>query len=150
MAADPLDLSPLPEDQRLAFYGALFAMSAGDGDMDESEDDRIFESLDLGGLSPDARKQVFKLAIQPPPLERGLLAFREADLDLRRALLLNLIDVVLADGIIEPAEHVGLHEAREVLGISRDDMGDLHEAAHRAQSATDVRRPIRPAPRAEG
>ena len=145
-APDALDLSPLPESDRLAFYGALFAMSAADRDMDESEDDRIFESLDLGGLSGDARKRVFQLAIQPPPLERCLLTFRDADLELRRALMLNLIDVVLADGLIEPAEHVGLHEAREVLGLDRDDMATLHDRAFEAQS-TDVNRPIRPVPR---
>ena len=144
---DTLDLSSVSEEERLAFYGALFAMSAADRDMDEAEDDRIFDSLDLGGLSPDARKRVLQQAIQPPPLERCLLKFKGADAELRRALLLNLLDVVLADGIIEPAEHVGLHEAREILGITRDDMGLLHEMAAAAQEdGADVVRPIRPAP----
>ena len=144
---DTLDLGAIPEDQRLAFYGCLFAMSASDRDMDEAEDDRIFESLDLAGLSPEARKRVFQLAIQPPPLERGLLRFRDADAELRRALLLNLLDVVLADGIIEPGEHMGLHEARELLGVSRDDMALLHELAATAQETSeDVKRPIRPTP----
>lgn len=144
-APSTLDLHPLPESQRLSFYGALFAMSAADRDMDESEDDRIFESLDLGDLSGDARKKVFRLAIQPPPLERCLLEFKDADVELRRALMLNLIDVVLADGLIEPAEHVGLHEAREVLGIDRDDMAGLHDLAFAAQAA-EVTRPICPTP----
>ena len=143
---DALDINALPEEDRLLFYAALFAMSAVDRDMDEAEDDRIFESLDLAGLSPEARKHVFQLAIQPPPLERGLLRFRESDAELRRALLLNLLDVVLADGIIEPGEHVGLHEAREILGVSRDDMALLHELAAAAQDADDVKRPICPTP----
>ncbi len=145
-APDPLDLHPIPEDQRLSFYGALFAMSAADRDMDESEDDRIFESLDLNDLSGAARKRVFQLAIQPPPLERCLLQFQDADVELRRALMLNLIDVVLADGLIEPAEHVGLHEAREILGLDRDDVASLHDLAFSAQASDDVSRPIRPAP----
>ena len=144
---DSLDLSPLSEDERLAFYGALFAMSAADRDMDESEDDRIFESLDLGDLSGDARKRVFRLAIQPPPLERCLLQFKGHDVELRRALMLNLIDVVLADGVIEPGEHVGLHEARDVLGLDRDDVSRLHDVAFDAQQTPDdITRPIRPAP----
>ena len=141
-----LDLQSHPEPKRLAFYSALFAMSAADRDMDESEDDRIFETLDLEGLSGEARKQVFQLAIQPPPLERVLLEFRGDDLELRRALMLNLIDIVLADGIIEPGEHVGLHEARQVLGIDRDDMSDLHDLAHAIQSQQDVKRPVCPEP----
>ena len=143
---DTLDLNALSEDDQLAFYGALFAMSAADTDMDEAEDDRIFESLDRDALSPDARKRVLQMAIAPPPLERCLLRFKDADTELRRALLLNLLDVVLADGIIEPGEHVGLHEAREILQISRDDMALLHETATAAQDATDVHRPIRPTP----
>ena len=142
-----LDLSALSEDLRLSFFGALFAMSAADRDMDETEDDRIFESLDLNNLSPDARKQILQLAINPPPLERCLLEFKDSDIELKRALFLNLLDVVLADGLIEPAEHVSLHEAREVLGIARDDMSVLHDLAFSAsQQGSDVRRPIRPTP----
>ncbi|MEL6615036.1 MAG: hypothetical protein AAFQ43_04830 [Bacteroidota bacterium] len=144
-APAPLDLSGLDTDLRLAFYGALFSMSNADRDMDETEDDRIFESLDLSDLDGDARKRILRLAIDPPPLERGLLAFRGQDEGLRQALMLNLIDVVLADGIIEPGEHVGLHEARQVLGLSRDQMSDLHDIAHAAQSIDDLSRPIQPA-----
>ena len=149
MTADALDLHPLAEEDRLSFYGALFAMSAADRDMDESEDDRIFESLDLADLSGDARKRVFQLAIHPPPLERCLLKFKDADVELRRALMLNLIDVVLADGLIEPAEHVGLHEAREILALDRDDVAALHDVAFGLQGSSDVNRPVRPAPLAD-
>ncbi len=149
MSADPerLDLGALSEDQRLSFFGALFAMSAADRDMDETEDDRIFESLDLVELSADARKRILTLAINPPPLERCLLEFKDADMELRRALFLNLLDVVLADGLIEPAEHVSLHEAREILGIDRDDMSVLHGIAFAAsETGSTALRPIRPAP----
>ncbi len=145
-----LDLRTLTEEERLSFYGALFAMSAADRDMDESEDDRIFESLDLTDLSSDARKRVFQLAIHPPPLERCLLKFQGSNVELRRALMLNLIDVVLADGLIEPAEHVSLHEAREILSLDRDDVASLHDLAFSAQTDVgDVQRPIRPIPLAD-
>ena len=144
-APSTLDLSALSEDLQLSFFGALFAMSAADRDMDESEDDRIFESMDLGGLSGDARKKIFRLAIQPPSLERSVLAFKGQDHEVRRALMLNLIDIVLADGIVEPGEHVKLHEAREILGLDRADVSALHDLAHASQGA-DVKRPIRPEP----
>ena len=139
-----LDLSELPESERLAFYGALFAMSAADRSMDESETDRIFESLDLSHLSAEARKQVFAQAIQPPPLERCVLALKHADLSIRRGLMLNLIDIVLADESIEPGEHLGLHQARQILGLSYDEMAHLHDIAYAAQQAGDARiqRPI--------
>lgn len=137
-----LDLSALAEAERLAFYGALFAMSAADRSMDPSETDRIFESLDLSDVSPEGRKRVLAQAIQPPPLERCVLALKDTDLTIRRGLMLNLIDIVLADESIEPGEHLGLHQARQILGLSRDDMAELHNVAYAVQQAGDVIRPI--------
>ncbi|HLT47302.1 MAG TPA: TerB family tellurite resistance protein [Rubricoccaceae bacterium] len=140
-----LDLSGLPEPQRLCFYGALFAMAAADRAIDPVEADRVEENLDLGGLSPEARKQVLSQAIQPPPLERCLLQLKDAPEEIRRGLMLNLIDVVLADDTIEPGEHVGLHQARQILGLSHDDVAALHEAAYVAQqtgASKGLRRPI--------
>ncbi len=146
-AVGSLDLSDLPENLRLAFYGALFAMAAADRSMDEVETERIYESLDLQHLSPHARKQVLAQAIQPPPLERCLLQLKDTDLEVRRALMLNLIDIVLADDAIEPGEHVSLHHARNVLGLSLDDVSDLHDMAYAVQQGAPgatLQRPIRP------
>jgi uncharacterized tellurite resistance protein B-like protein len=140
-----LDLSGLPEPQRLAFYGALFAMSDADRAMDTVETNRIEEMLDLGGLSPEARRQALAQAIQPPPLERCLLQLKDAPQEVRHGLMLNLIDIVLADDAIEPGEHIGLHQARQILGLSHDDVAALHEVAYMAQQSgayRDLRRPI--------
>ena len=142
-----LDLSPLSESQRLAFYGALFAMSDADRSMDTVETDRIYDSLNLQGLSPESRKEVLAQAIHPPPLERCLLQFRGADEEYRRGLMLNLIDIVLADESIEPGEHLGLHQARVLLDLSLDDMASLHEMAYSVQASGGdlaIRRPLRP------
>jgi hypothetical protein len=88
---------------------------------------------------------VLALAIQPPPLERCLLQLKDAPEEVRRGLMLNLIDIVLADDAIEPGEHVGLHQARQILGLSHDDVAALHEAAYLAQqsgASRGLRRPI--------
>ena len=141
-----LDLSGLSESSRLAFYGALFSMSAADDRMVESETDRIFQSLDLAHMSEEARKEVFAHSINPPPLERCLLVFKDADLEFRLALMLNLIDIVLADKSIEPGEHLGLHQARQILDLSLDDTAVLHDMAYTVQNSPEsetVRRPIR-------
>lgn len=140
-----LDLSGLPESQRLAFYGALFAMSAADRSIDSIEMDRVDETLDLGGLSPEARKQVLAQAIQPPPLERCLLQLKDAPEEIRKGLVLNLIDIVLADESIEPGEHAGLHKARQIFGLTHDEVATLHEVAYVAQqtgASKGIRRPI--------
>src|SRR4051812_10503691 len=55
-AAQPLDLTTLPEAQRAAFYGALFAMAAADGAIDKDELQQIFALLDLDGISAGGRR----------------------------------------------------------------------------------------------
>ena len=140
-----LDLSGLSDADRVAFFGALFSMSAADRAMVESETDRIFQSLDLGHMTEEARKEVFAYSINPPPLERNLLVFKDADLEFRRTLMLNLIDIVLADKAIEPGEHVGLHQARQILDLSLDETAVLHDMAYTVQNypeSESVRRPI--------
>lgn len=138
-----LDLSELSEDDQIAFFGALFAISASDQEMNEEEDERIFESLDLVRLSAGARERILQLAIQPIPLERCLLKLASVERDIKRGVMLNLIDVVLADGVVEPGEHVGLHQARQILELTREDVSALHEQAVNADRLT-VKRPLLP------
>ncbi len=141
-----LDLRAYSEADRTAFFSALFAMSAADRDMDETETDRIFQSLDLAHMSEEARKEVFSHSVNPPPLERSLLAFKDQDVEFRKTLMLNLIDIVLADETIEPGEHVGLHQARKILNLSRDETAELHDMAYSVQNSPEsesLQRPIR-------
>lgn len=141
-----LDLSPLTEDELLAFYGALFAMSAADRSIDESETERIFESLHMDELSPEARRRVLAFNIQPPNMEDCLLAVRDAEFSIRRGLMLNLMDIVLADNSIEPGEHEGLIAARQILGVTNAEMVMIHEAAYAIQNNAalkGVKRPFR-------
>jgi len=130
MASAPFQLRSLSEAQQLYFAGALFAMSAADRTMDESETERIISSLDLGGLSEEGRRRVLAQAIVPPALDRCLIEFRDADPAIRAALMRELILVVLADEAIEPPEHIGLHHARQILGLSLDEVATLHDEAY--------------------
>lgn len=137
----PFRLHDLPEPQQVCFAGALFAMSAADREMDDSETERIVAALDLAGLSEDGRRRVLAQAIMPPPLDRCLLEFRDAAPETRCALMRELILVVLADDTIEPAEHIGLHHARQILGLTHEDVAELHDEAYavtlRARGAGD-------------
>jgi uncharacterized tellurite resistance protein B-like protein len=126
----PFRLNNLPESQQLYFAGALFAMSAADRSMDDSETERIIASLDLAELSEDGRRRILAQAIVPPPLDRCLLEFREAPHDVRCALMRELILVVLADEAIEPGEHIGLHHARQILELTLDEVAGLHDEAY--------------------
>jgi uncharacterized tellurite resistance protein B-like protein len=125
-----LDLSGLTERQRLAFYGALFALAAADDAIDERESDQILESLHLEGLSGDARERAFALSISPPSLRTCLDLLKEADESIRRGLMLNLVDVALADGEIEPGEPQTLEAVRVELGISPEEVATMHTYAY--------------------
>ena len=140
-----LDLSSLSERQRLAFYGALFALAAADDSIDESESDQILESLHLEGLSEDARQRAFALSISPPSLRACLDLLKDTDESVRRGLMLNLIDVALADGEIEPGEPQTLEAVREELGISPEDIATMHTYAYHLRehkSSSEIVRPL--------
>lgn len=140
-----LDLSSLSERQRLAFYGALFALAAADDSIDESESDQILESLHLEGLSEDARQRAFALSISPPSLRACLDLLKDTDESIRRGLMLNLIDVALADGEIEPGEPQTIEAVREELGISAEDIATMHTYAYHLREHNeggDIARPL--------
>jgi uncharacterized tellurite resistance protein B-like protein len=128
-----LDLSGLSEQQRLAFYGALFALAAADDTIDERESDQILESLHLEGLSEDARERAFALSISPPSLRTCLDLLQDTDVAIRRGLMLNLVDVALADGEIEPGEPQTLEAVRTALGITPEEVTAMHTYAYQVR-----------------
>jgi uncharacterized tellurite resistance protein B-like protein len=139
-----LDLSGLTERQRLAFYGALFALAAADDTIDERESDQILESLHLEGLSEDARERAFALSISPPSLRTCLDLLKDTDEAIRRGLMLNLVDVALADGEIEPGEPQTLEAVRAELGIPLEEIATMHTYAYqiRERGAGPATRPM--------
>lgn len=146
-APEPLDLSALGEEERLAFYGAMFAVAAADDIINEEESDQILESLALDRLSEDARQRALALSIAPPALQSCLDVFRDADERLRMGLMLNLVDVALADDEIDPGEPMTLEQARIALGVSPEQVEQMHAYAYRIRqharrTRTAITRPM--------
>lgn len=142
-----LDLSALSERQRLAFYGALFALAAADDAIDERESDQILDSLDLSGLSEEARERALALSISPPSLQTCLNVLQDAPESVRLGLMLNLVDVALADEEIEPGEPVSLEVARRTLALSSDQVEAMHTFVYRVRRQAEregvaLRRPL--------
>lgn len=137
---EPLDLSTLTEQQRLAFYGALFAVAAADDSIDESESDQILESLDFNGLSEGSRERALALSIAPPSLQACLDFFADESEDIRLGLMLNLVDVVLADDEIEPGEPMTIEQARVALGVSPEQVEGMHAYAYKVRRETTSKR----------
>ena len=129
-----LDPKSLPENQRLAFYGALFAVAAADDQMQREELELIYEALDTEGLSEEARRRLYAYAIEPPALRDCLQALGDASKPVRHALMLNLVEVAVADYLLSEAEQEALADAQRVLGVN-DEQRDAME-----RYAEEVRR----------
>jgi uncharacterized tellurite resistance protein B-like protein len=133
---EALDMSALTEQQRLAFFGALFAVAAADDRIDEVESDLILESLDMNGLSEVARERALALSIAPPSLQTCLDLFKDANEEIRLGLMLNLVDVVLADDEIEPGEPMTIEQARVALGVTPEQVEGMHAFAYKVRRET--------------
>lgn len=147
MLPEPLDLSGLTETERLAFFGAMFAVAAADDKISETESSQILESLDLSNLSETGRERALAMSISPPSLASCLQHFANADIDLRHHLLLNLVDVILADDEILSGEPLAIEQARTALSIPAERVIEMHEYAFQLRKAAgatieEFRRPL--------
>jgi uncharacterized tellurite resistance protein B-like protein len=114
-----LDLSFLPEAQRVAFYGSMFAIAAADGIWGQDELDLIFQNIHTDGLSERSRNTLWEYLVDAPPLTDCLACFSTSDDQLRCAVMLYMIEIALADRILPADEEEALLQARICLRISQ-------------------------------
>jgi uncharacterized tellurite resistance protein B-like protein len=112
-----LDLISLPEDQRLAFYGSMLAIAAADGIFGRDELDLIFETINTDGLSERGRNTIWDYLIDTPLLSDCIARFSTSNDQVRCALMLYLIEIALADHILDVNEEEALLQARCSLHI---------------------------------
>ena len=113
-----LDLAAIPEQDRLAYYGALYAIANADGHIDPREVAVIEEIINLEGLSDHAKDKVVNYREDPPNLGNCLAVLAEADESLRIGLMMNLIDTSWANEELDPLEMAALKLAQRSLNIS--------------------------------
>lgn len=114
------DFREVPEQQKLAFFGTLFAMAAADGHTAHEELELIFESIDTGDLSEESVEELRGWMESPPELDPLLETLAGASEDLRFGVLMHLTDVALADERFKLGEKRALRRARQLLNISRE------------------------------
>jgi hypothetical protein len=114
-----LDLSSLPEAQRVAFYGAMLAIAAADGTLGQDELDLIFQNIHTDGLSDRSRNTIWEYLVDPPPLTDCLASFATSHEQVRCAVMVYLIELALTDRILAAGEDEALLEARTSLHISQ-------------------------------
>ena len=124
-----LHLKSLPEDQRVAFYGAMFAMAAADGQMQREELELIYETLDTEGLSEEARRRLYAYAIEPPALQDCLQALSDASESARHGLMLNLVEVAVCDYLLSNPERDALTQGQLTLGIGNEQRAAMEHYA---------------------
>jgi uncharacterized tellurite resistance protein B-like protein len=112
---DPVSL---PEDQRVAFYGSMLAMAAADGIWGQDELDLIFQHVNTDGLSERSRNKIWDGLVATPPLTDCLAWFASSHDQVRCTLMVYLIDIALADRILDAREDEALLQARQCLHIS--------------------------------
>ena len=114
------DLAKLPEEQRLAFYGALFAIASSDGHFDKDEMDLICGVMDLDGMSDYAKEQIQEYIIEPPNLFDCLRVLNGSDETLRYGVMMNMVDTAWADDYLDLQESKALAFAQAELSISNE------------------------------
>lgn len=127
MATEKFDFNKVPEVERVAFYGALFAMGAADGSIDKEELSAIFETIDLDGLSELGRKTVRGYIITPPSADDAFSTLSSSGSELRFSVMIQLYEVALANDIIEDAEREMLESARRSLMIRSDQAESIEQ-----------------------
>lgn len=119
-AGEPVEIAALPEYQRVAFAGALYALAAADGTLDKEELQLIVDLVDLSGLSPAGRQMALGFILEQPALGDALAPLAGAPEAVRFALLLNLIELALANDLLSPRQDALLAAARVDLGVSEE------------------------------
>ena len=117
---EPVNIAALPEQQRVAFAGALYALATADGALEKDEIQLIIELVDLDGLSPGGRQLVLSYVCAPPVFADAVSAFAAASEDVRYVLMLNLLEVAWANDLLAPEQDTLLSAAQAALGISDD------------------------------
>lgn len=120
-------LEDVPEDEKLAFYGSMFGMSAIDDDVDRDELFTIYEILDTENLSAEAEEEVKQYAIEPPDFEECVDTLEGSDEVLRFATMINLVEVAQADEMVVSEEEDALEYTAETLEVSDEQVEKIEE-----------------------
>jgi uncharacterized tellurite resistance protein B-like protein len=114
-----LDLSSIPEAQRVAFYGAMLAVAAADGTWGQDELDLIFQNIHTDDLSDRSRNTIWEYLVDTPPLTDCLASFTTSHEHVRCAVMVYLIEIAIADRALAAGEDEALLQARACLRISQ-------------------------------
>lgn len=120
-----LDLAGIPERDRLAYYGALYAIAHADGVIDPQEIATIEQIVNLDGLSIAATDKIAAYREHPPILSECLAVLADADESLRFGLMAHLLDTSWANDELDPLEEAAIALAQRCLEIEDAEMASI-------------------------
>ncbi|PDW00798.1 hypothetical protein [Candidatus Viridilinea mediisalina] len=118
VAEDLVNIAALPEHQRVAYAGALYALANSDGSLDRDELQLIIDLVDFEGLSANGRDLIYNYIVAPPDFSMALAPFPAAPEQVRYALMLNLVEIAWANDLLDLRQDRMLEQARQTLLVN--------------------------------
>jgi uncharacterized tellurite resistance protein B-like protein len=115
---ETLDLAKVSESDRLAFYGALFAVAFADGSIDKKELELLYGMIEFEGMTESGKRKVQSYITEPPSFEQCVQKLSGADKRLRYRLMVNILEIVYANDKVDVAEKEMVLFARDNLNVS--------------------------------
>ncbi|MGH3089994.1 MAG: hypothetical protein ACRDSJ_22160 [Rubrobacteraceae bacterium] len=106
-------------------------MATADGQIQREELELIYEMLDTEDMSEQARRKLYAYAIEPPALEDCLKGLADAPETIRFALMLNLVEVSVADRLSLQQEENAIAYTQIVLGVSDEQVAAMKDSAEK-------------------
>lgn len=119
------EFNKLPDHERVAYFGSMFAVASCDGEIAKEELALIFESIDQEGLSEAAKSTLRSYLVDPPKLNDCLDVLANGSDELRYGTMVALCDIAMADDVLEPEEKAALKEAQQRLRVSEPQMAAI-------------------------
>lgn len=127
----------LPPEVRVAWFGAMFAIAASDGDSAREEIMTILDRLDSKGLSPETWRTVRRYIADAPDLLECLRVVAPHGPEVRYGVMIHLTDVAWADGTMAPAERERLAFAANNLAIPPSHAAAIEQALQTIRADLD-------------
>ncbi len=134
------EMSKVPESDRLAFYGALFAIAFVDGYIDKEELELIYGMMDLEGMTESGKRKVQSYIMEPLNLSDlwGFLSsLASADERLRYSLMMNLVDTAWANDELDSNEEKAIFLAQHELKVSNKQLDEIKKFTDKVREIRD-------------
>ncbi len=115
------------ETELLAFYGALFAIAAADGSVDNDELNLLFQTINLDKFSDSAKTQIQSYKASPPSLSDCLQTISHSAEPLRLGVMYFAINIAWANNTIHPKESEAIALTQKQLAISDEQTQAIQE-----------------------